>query len=424
MFYSRKMGLMIVGLMLLLNTSLMAKTYKLFVYGEKGTSGNALLLDKVAMFEKKHKGTKIKIEMTSGKSYHDKLKLLALGNKLPDIMHIWNGSKTSYVTKRGLLTDLRPFITKSVRSKYIKSALVGQDKKGAIYQIPEALTLTGVVFSNKTLLAKLGLEYPKTYKEWLKQVKTIQDNGLTPLAVGNKGDWVMQSIVLSALLGRTAGDEWLLKAVNGKAKFSDKPFVSSLAIIEEMYKKRLLDEATPNWDYNQGSNEFLTSKAVYSMNGGWIVNSYMKNGTALFVDNIGVHSFPAISGEKNAGSVSGILGTGLGINNKLSKADKKILFDLVVIYSGLGMEKESVKLGSVPLTKKTKLGEYTNSIIKKLKKVSDNSKITYVFDGIMDSKSVAKLQGLMNEMLLGSKTSKEVGAEFEAYANKYSPHRK
>jgi raffinose/stachyose/melibiose transport system substrate-binding protein len=424
MFYSKKMVLATLGLVLLLSSSLMAKTYKLFVYGEKGTPGNALLLDKIAVFEKKHKGTKIKVEMTSGKSYHDKLKLLALGNKLPDIMHIWNGSKTSYVTSKGLLTDLRPFITKSVRNKYIKSALVGQDKKGAIYQIPEALTLTGVVFSNKKLLKKLGLKYPKTYKQWLKQVKTIQDEGLTPLAVGNKGDWVMQSIVLSALLGRTAGDKWLLKAVNGKAKFSDKQFVSALAILEEMYKKRLLDEATPNWDYNQGSNEFLTSKAVYTMNGGWIINSYMKDGTALFVDNIGVHSFPSINGEKNKGSVSGILGTGLGINNKLSKADKKILFDLVLIYSGLGMEKEAIKAGTVPLTKKAKLDNYTNSIVKKLKKLSDNSKITYVFDGIMDSKSVGKLQGLINEMFLGSKTSKEVAVEFEAYAKKYSPHRK
>lgn len=400
-------------LSLCLSTVLMAKEYSLYAYGEKGSSAYDGLRAQINLFEKRNKGVTIKLDTATGQAYHDKLKILSVSNKLPDIMTVWVGKKSSYITSKGLIADIKPFLSKKVRNMYIPSALKAQGKNGEVYVIPVGLTLTGVVFANDKLMKKLGLKYPKTYKEWLGQVKTIQNAGLTPVSVGNKGDWVMNSIVLSAILGRTAGNDWLDKAVNGKASFSDKPFVHSLEIINEMYKKGLLDKATPSWDYNQGTNEFLSSKAVYSMNGGWIINSYEKSAKKDFLKDISLHTFPSIKGEKNKGGVSGILATGLGINAKLNKKDQKVLFELVKIISGFDAEKEAIATGSIPLIKGIKLGKDTSMLKKKLNELTTKSKITYVFDGIVDGKSTTFINGAMNEMFFGAKTPQQVADGFE-----------
>ncbi len=408
----------------ILATGLTAKEYTLLAYAEKGSAQHTLILEKIKKFESLHKGDTIKLDIASNKAYHTKLQILSVAQKLPDVMHIWAGNRSDYVTKKGLVADLRPFIDDSVKSKFIPQALVEQGSKGEIYQIPENLTLTGVVYSNEKLMKKLNLTYPKTYTQWLDQVKVIQKAGLTPLSVGNKAPWVMQSIVLSTILGKTAGDEWLQKAVKGDASFSDKPFLSSLETLKEMFDKGLLDKATPNWDYNQGTNEFLRSKAVYSMNGGWIINNYNKNGKPEFLEGVNLHSFPAIKNEVNKDSVSGILGTGFGLNAKLSDEDKKVLFDLVKINAGVEVEQEAIKIGNIPLIQGLEFKTEVSPLVKKLKTLTEDSKITYVFDGIMDPESVGILQNLIQEMFLGSKTSAQVANEFEAFASKNSPMRK
>ncbi len=417
-----KLAILLVGVFLASNLS--AKQFTLLAYAEKGSPAHKLILEKIKKFESKHKGYTIKVDIASSKAYHTKLQILSVANKLPDIMHIFVGNRTAYVTKRGLIADLRPLFDNETKNSFIAQALVAQGSKGEIYQIPENLTLTGIVYSNKKLMDKLNLTFPKTYQEWLKQVKVIQKAGLTPLALGNKAPWVVQSILLSTVLGRTAGDEWLQKAVNGKVSFTDKPFLSSLETLKEMYDTGLLDKATPTWDYNQGTNEFLRSKAVYSMNGGWIVNNYNKNAKAEFLDGVNLHAFPAMKNEVNSNSVSGILGIGFGLNAKLSTADKKILFDLVKINAGLGVEQEAIAIGNIPLMQNLKFSKNIMTLVKKLKNLTENSKITYVFDGIMDPQSVGKLQNLIQEMFLGSKSASEVAKDFEAYASKNSPMRK
>lgn len=401
-----------------------AREYKLFAYGEKGTPQYDLLLEKIKKFESIHDGVKIKLDSASNQAYHAKLKILSVANKLPDVMTIFPGNRSDYVTRKGLIADLTPFFDAGLKEKFIPQALVAQGDDGKVYALPQNLTLTGVVYANKKVMEKLNLSYPRTYREWLGQVKVIQEAGLTPLAIGNKSPWVMQSIVLSAILGRTAGDEWLNKAIHGQASFADEPFVSALKIIEQMYKDSLLDKATPNWDYNQGTNQFLASKAVYSMNGGWIINNYIKTATPEFLKNITMHAFPSISGEKQGSTISGTLGTGFGIAANLSKSDQKILFDLVKLQAGLGAEKSAIKAGIIPLLKGLEFPDNTDPLVRNLKKLTDDTKVTYVFDGVMDSESVTFLQNLIQEIFLGTRTAEQAANDFEDYVIKNSSMRK
>ena len=402
----------------------LTKEYKLFAYGEKGTPQYDLLLEKIKKFESMHEGVKIKLDSASNQAYHAKLKILSVANKLPDIMTIFPGNRSDYVTQKGLIADLTPLIDMTLKAKFTPQALLPQGQNGEVYALPQNLTLTGVVYANEALMEKLHLTYPKTYQEWLGQVKTIQKAGLTPVSIGNKSPWVMQSIVLSAILGRTAGDEWLDKAIHGHASFTDKPFLSALEIIEQMYKEGLLDKATPNWDYNQGTNEFLASKAVYSMNGGWIINNYIKTASPEFLQNLTMHALPSIAGEKQGNTISGTLGTGFGISAGLPKADQKILFDLVTLQAGLGAEQSAIQAGIIPLLKGLEFPEDTNPLVKDLKKLTDDTKVTYVFDGVMDSESVTELQNLIQEIFLGTKTAEEAASAFEEYVSQNSPMRK
>jgi raffinose/stachyose/melibiose transport system substrate-binding protein len=412
----KKIILTLLSFALVLN--LAAKEFTFFSYVEKGTPRYDLILDSIKKFEATHKGVKIKLDIASNEAYHTKLKILSVGRKLPDMMTIFAGSRTAYVTKKGLIADLRPFIDSNFKNQFVKSAYAGQDEQGHIYEIPRNITLTGVVYANRALLKKLKLKFPKTYKEWLKQVKTIQAAGLTPLAIGNKSPWVMQSIVLSAILGRTAGNKWLEKAAKKKVSFTEKPFVRALEIMNEMYKTGLLDKATPTWAYGKGADEFLSGRAVYTMDGSWIINNYIKNGTDEISKNIEMHSFPAIAGEKNPGSISGIPGTGVGIKNSLSKKDKKLLFEFVKLSAGVGLVQENIKIGTIPLLKNIKFPSDTHLLVKKLDPLVKKSKITYVFDGLMSPESINDIQNSIQEMFLGTKTPAQAAKSFQKQVDK------
>jgi raffinose/stachyose/melibiose transport system substrate-binding protein len=412
----KRVVLILVGLVFFV--SLNAKEFTFLAYGEKGTPLYDIIKQSIVKFESSHKDVKIKLDVASNEAYHTKLKILSVGRKLPDMMTIFAGSRTAYVTKKGQITDLRPFIDDDFKDKFIKSSYNGQDEEGHVYEIPSNITLTGVVYANTMLLKKLNLTFPKTYKEWLGQVKTIQKAGLTPLAIGNKSPWVMQSILLSAILGRTAGDEWLLKASKKETLFTDKPFVRALEIMNEMYKTGLLDKATPTWGYNKGADEFLSNRAVYTMDGSWIINNYMKNGEKQMLENIVTHSFPAISDEKNPNSISGILGAGVGMNNKLSQDDKKLLFEFIKMSAGLGLEQENIKAGTIPLLKDIEFPSTTHSLIKKIDSLVKSSQTTYVFDGLMSPVSINNIQNSIQEMFLGTKTPKQVAQAFQKQVNK------
>jgi len=95
--------------------------------------------------------------------------------------------------------------------------------------IPIGLTATHVMYANEKMLKDMGLSVPKTYEELKSMVPKLQAAGKDVILMGAHDDWVVQSCLYSMIVGRMIGDEYIDKILEGEARFTDAPFVRTVA---------------------------------------------------------------------------------------------------------------------------------------------------------------------------------------------------
>lgn len=129
--------------------------------------------------------------------------------------------------------------------------------------LPQAFTYTSVMFVNKKLLTDNGFDLPKTYDDLKRMVWKLKAKGINVIMLPNKDGWPMQSCLFSTVLGRMAGDDFVDAILAGKAKFTDKPFVDSLKVIDNLYKDGIMAREDNQVGYGEGPGLFVSGRQRY-----------------------------------------------------------------------------------------------------------------------------------------------------------------
>jgi raffinose/stachyose/melibiose transport system substrate-binding protein len=371
-------------------------------------------------FEQKYPNIKFKIETLFNEPYHQKLQALAVSGDMPDVVYLWPGARTGYVTGRGLIGDLRPYL-KGKESDFMSMAVAPQGKNGEIYELPQQVTATHVMYANDTLMKKLGLTFPKTFQELLAQGKKINAAGLVPISMANKDGWQMQSCFLSTLTAREGGMQWMTNAIDQKgASWTDKPFVDALQVVDTLHKDNMFPPGLNQMDYNQGTELFSNDKAVYYIDGGWKVQDLIKLFTPEQQKTISLHTFPSIAGQQGkADTTSAVPGTGYGMSAKLSGEKAKAAWDWIWFYSGPEGSAIHMEQGFIPAYKidasKFKLDPLNAELVKFL----SSRDMTYVMDNKLGAQSMANvLQPDLQKMMFGQLTPTQVAANLQDFIAK------
>jgi len=378
----------------------------------------------LSAFKAANPDIELELEYLTNEPYHNKLQTLAVANELPDVMFLWPDKRTGYVTASGKIKDLREFL-KGHESEFVDGALVPQGPNGEIYELPEQMTDTHVMFVNERLLKELGLEFPKTLDELIAQGEKIRAAGLIPIAMTNKDGWQMQSCLLSALTERAGGMEWYNKALKGDgASFADAEFVNALTVIDTLSKKEMFMPGINQADYGSDMTEFVNEKAVYWIDGGWRVNNLVTELKPEQKEYITLRTFPAIPDQKGqAGSTSAVAGTGHGMNAALEGAKAEAAWKWIWFYSGPEGAKIRRENGALPAYK-LPMQEDLDPMIKKLAEFVSTTPAGYVLDSVLDAEGMGVLQPAIQEMILGAKTPEQVAKEYEAWVAANDSNRK
>ena len=357
----------------------------------------------------------LEIEYLTNEPYHNKLQTLSVAGQLPDIMFLWPDKRTGYVTASGNIKDLRPFL-QGHEAEFVDGALKAQGKNGELYELPEQMTATHVMYANEKLMKDLGLTFPNTMDELLAQGEKIRAAGLTPIAMTNKDGWQMQSCLLSALTERAGGMEWYDKAIKGDgASFADPEFINALTVIDTLSKKEMLMPGINQADYGADMTEFVNEKAVYWIDGGWRVNNLVTELKPEQKEYITLHTFPAIPDQKGqAGSTATVAGTGHGMNAALEGAKADAAWKWIWFYSGPEGAKIRRKNGALPAYK-LPVQDDLDPMIKKLAAFIASTPAGYVLDSVLDAEGMGVLQPAIQEMILGAKTPEQVAKDYEAW---------
>jgi raffinose/stachyose/melibiose transport system substrate-binding protein len=377
----------------------------------------------VAGFEAAHPDIKLEFDYLFDEPYHNKLQAMAVADQLPDLMFMWPGKRTGEVTGSGKIKDLRPWI-KGHEDEFASMAMAPQGPNGEMWELPEQVTATHVMFYNEKLLKELGLEFPKTMDEMIAQGDAIRAAGLIPIAMDNKGGWQMQSCFLSMLTERMGGLDWYDDAIVGKASFADDEFVNALKVIDTLSKEEMFSPGINQAEYGQALTAFVNEEAVYFIDGGWRTSNLVGLLTDEQKEYISLGSYPDIAGQKGkSGSTAAVAGTGYSMNAKLEGAKADAAWEWIWWFAGPEGSKIKQKQGWIPAVK-LPLPADIDPMLGKLVTFLGSAPMGYVIDAKMDAEGMNTLHPGLQEMMFGNKTPEEVAQEYEAWVAANDSNRK
>ncbi len=365
----------------------------------------------------------LRIEWGFTEPYHVKFRTMVAAGQIPDLMFLWPDKRTAYITATGKVKDLRPFLS-GHEKEFAPGALSPQGPGGEIYELPEQVTDTHVMYANMKMLKDAGLAFPKTQDELLAQGEKFLAQGKIPIAMDNKDGWQMQSCFLSALVERTGGKAWFDRAIKGAASFSDPEFVNALTVIDTLSKANMFSPGINQASYGQAVTDFANEQAVYTIDGGWRVNAFVGELKPEQKPDVELMVYPEVPDTKGTpGSTTTVAGTGFGMRADLTGAKEAAAWKWIWFYSGPLGSAIRQGFGANPAYIMPPRGDL-DILIRKLMVFVGKTPGGYVIDSVMDAEGMGVLHPLLQQMMFGQKTPQQVGDEYEAWVKANDSGRK
>ncbi|UOQ93305.1 extracellular solute-binding protein [Halobacillus shinanisalinarum] len=249
----------------------------------------------VAKFEEKHPDVKVKMLRIPNDAYKQKLSVSMSGGNAPDVFHSWGGGWLNKFVKQDKVLDITSSIDKSHFNELALDNAIFNNK---VYGLPLGLSID-VVFYNKEIFDKYGLEEPKTYQEWLNIINTLNENDVIPIALANKTKWP-GAYYLMNFASRIAGPELFDSAFHRKGKgFDDEAYVQAGQYIQEMVEKDAFNEGFNGVPYDAGRGRQLLysgQAAMMDMTISFLNN--VRTEAPEFEKKLDFFVFPTIEGGK------------------------------------------------------------------------------------------------------------------------------
>ncbi len=195
-------------------------------------------------------------------SYDAVLRTAMNGGSGPDIFYDRGGEGTQTYGAAGFAKPLDGIIDKS---SFTATTLATAQYKNKTYGVPFAIQTMSVLY-NKDLLAKYHLGVPKTWNQWLQEMKTIKSKGIAPLYFMGVQQWML-ALQINAVGASTMSDDFTQSLTDRKATYTDQPYVQTLSAF-----RQLAPYLEDNWQStgsqgNEQQTEFALGKAAFDIDG-------------------------------------------------------------------------------------------------------------------------------------------------------------
>ncbi|WP_093213471.1 ABC transporter substrate-binding protein [Sediminibacillus albus] len=167
-------------------------------------------------------------------------------------------------------------------------------KDGNIYSVPVNVHRGNVVFYNKQVFEENGVEVPTSYDEFIEVADTLQDAGVTPLALGDKEAWTATQIFENILLGELGAEDYR-NLWNGDIAFDDERVVAAAEKFKTVLGYVNEDHASRNW---QDAAQLVGDGEAAMINMGDWAKGYFSNDLNLETNvDFGYFAYPETDGD-------------------------------------------------------------------------------------------------------------------------------
>lgn len=260
-------------------------------------------------FMAEHPNVTIDITVQENEAFKSALQTNLQAGDVPDLFQSWGGGGLREQVDAGLVQDVTA-ATDPWIDTLNEGAVKLYEVDGVRYGVPFELGMVGFWY-NKALFEEAGIDAPPTtWEEFLEDVQTLEDAGITPIALGAGDKW--PAMFYWAYLAQRIGGAEVMEEATVARSLDDPTFVTAgeelQRLVElEPFQRGFLGTA---WDGPDGQAAAIAnSQAAMHLMGHWAPGTQQANGPDLGED-LGWFAFPAVEG--GAGDISDALGGGNG----------------------------------------------------------------------------------------------------------------
>lgn len=368
-------------------------------------------------FERANPDIILEREDMFGEPFHQKLEAYAAAGRLPDVIYMWPGGRSSTLHTKRLVKDLTPFLGDMAR-EFHEAALAPQ-AGGYLAELPIAITATHVLYVNKGLLDSLGLPVPTTYEELKAMVPALRAAGKDVILMGAQDDWVVQSTLFSMIVGRLAGDDFIDRVLAGQARFTDEPFVRALRFYRSLFDDGVLNRRIFQTSYNEVNGLFASGRAPFLVDGDWKTSNFLTDpttGEALIPPDrqheFVLTVFPAIPGEVVHRTTSMVPGVGFAMSASIpaGSAKERAAWRLIQWLTSPEVQRIRLETGAASPSRKNVTSDRLEPLAQERARFYERVGGTYVLDNVLDAQVYGPLNVGLQEIGLGLSTPEQVAA--------------
>lgn len=241
----------------------------------------------IANAEKSVPGLTVKQDVAPSTDRDSYAKQLEASGQFPDLLQ---SITPSQYTAAGLLT---PYDQSWVNTNFILPQ--GNAIKGKVYIPPTNSQIIPLVFFNKALFAKAGVQPPKNWADFLAACAKLKAAGITPLELGG-GDPFAAGMPLTATMSADVlgkNPQWIQQRYAGSVKFTDADVVAAAQKVRTLVTDGYFENGALGVKYADSITAFNAGKAAMYPMGSWYLGSIPKDAW----NNIGVFPWPTDDGS-------------------------------------------------------------------------------------------------------------------------------
>lgn len=180
-----------------------------------------------------HPDQKINAQYFANDAYKTKIRTAVGAGQAPTIIYSWAGGTLDSYVKAGKVADLTSDVS-SVKDKYNKSVFDLGVVDGKTYAVPMDPSYPVMLYFNKDVLQKAGVEQPQTWDELLTAVKKLKAAGVLPIALAGGSKWP-ELMWEEYLVDRVAGPDAFKAVENGeKNAWSDPGIIKANTMLQQL----------------------------------------------------------------------------------------------------------------------------------------------------------------------------------------------
>ncbi len=190
------------------------------------------------------------------------------GGDAPAAM-MWNvGTAIEDLAKQGLLNNVDAIADKEGWKSFLPPVILDRmTVDGHIVAVPVNIHGENWLFWNNEVLAKAGVQPPKTWGEFFAAAEKVKAAGFIPLALG--GEPWQEVLAFRAVVAAQAGpDVYREIFVKRNAEAATSPAMQQ-AMTTFLKLKTEIDPGSPGRSWNDATNMVITGKAAFQIMGDW-----------------------------------------------------------------------------------------------------------------------------------------------------------